>query len=84
MTAVMLSGKLFNKTNNEPTMLVGPGETWYEAPGCHHRTCANASQTEDVVFLSTFVIETKKFEEGGEASLIQVDDEWKHVMPITK
>ena len=37
----------------------------------------NASDTEDLVLLATFVVETRVVEEGGFGALVQVDEEYK-------
>lgn len=55
------------------------GETWYEAPGCHHKICDNYSETETATLLATFVVDTKVVEEGGYDALVQVDEEYKDV-----
>jgi len=60
--------------NDSPTLLLTEGETWYEAPGCHHKVSANASETEPFVLLATFVVETKTVEEGGMGALVVVDE----------
>jgi len=79
VAAVAIQGTAINKMNNSPTRKLGAFETWYEAPGCHHKTSANASDTEPLVLLATFVIETKAFLEGGPGALVQVDEEYKDV-----
>ncbi|PHH91946.1 hypothetical protein CDD83_9662 [Cordyceps sp. RAO-2017] len=72
----VLAGSTLNKMNDEPTMLLGAGETWYEAPGCHHRVSANASATDELVLFATFVIETDVWEAGGIQALVKIDDEY--------
>ncbi|KAK5073301.1 hypothetical protein LTR70_010414 [Exophiala xenobiotica] len=42
-----------------------PGETWYEAPGCHHVRSDNASDDEDAEFVVNMVIETEKLEKAA-------------------
>jgi hypothetical protein len=39
----------------------------------------NASDTEELVLLATFVVESKVVEEGGMAALVIVDEEYKVV-----
>ena len=39
----------------------GPGETWFEAPGCHHVRSENAGD-EEVVFIANLVVSDKVFE----------------------
>jgi quercetin dioxygenase-like cupin family protein len=66
--------------NDSPTLLLTEGETWYEAPGCHHKVSMNASETEDLVLLATFVVETKVVEEGGMGALVVVDEEYRDLV----
>jgi quercetin dioxygenase-like cupin family protein len=80
VSGVILSGSAYNKMNNEPTQLLTKNDTWYEAPGCHHKTSANASDTEEMELLATFVVETKVLVEGGPQALVQVDEEYKDVV----
>jgi quercetin dioxygenase-like cupin family protein len=77
VAAVVISGTAYNKMNNDATMVLKQGETWYEAPGCHHKISANASEIEELHLLAAFVVETKVVEEGGFGALVQVDDEYK-------
>jgi len=79
VAAVVVSGTAYNKMNNDPTLLKQAGESWYEAPGCHHKTSANASDTEPMELVATFVVETKVVEENGFGALVQVDEEYKDI-----
>lgn len=65
--------------NDSPTTVLAKGETWYEAPGCHHRTSANASDVDELSFLATFVVHTEVIEKGGIESLVVVDEEYRDV-----
>ncbi|KAF2094420.1 cupin domain protein [Rhizodiscina lignyota] len=80
VSGVILRGTAYNKMNDEPTMVLTAGESWYEAPGCHHRISANASETEEMELMATFVVETKVAEEGGMAALVQIDEEFVDLM----
>ena len=52
------------------------GESWYEPPGCHHVRSHNASDTEECVFVASFVIETEKLERlGVMGALVQIDED---------
>jgi len=42
-----------------------PGQTWYEAPGCHHVRSENASDDEEAEFVVNMVIETEKLEKAA-------------------
>jgi quercetin dioxygenase-like cupin family protein len=65
--------------NDSPTQVLEKGESWFEMPGCHHKISMNASDTEELVLLATFVVESKVVEEGGMAALVVVDQEYKDV-----
>jgi quercetin dioxygenase-like cupin family protein len=80
VAAVVIKGTAYNKMNNDSTKKMEQWENWYEAPGCHHRTSANASDTESMELIATFVLETKVFLEGGPQILVQVDEEYKDVI----
>lgn len=63
--------------NDGPTTVVKAGDAWYEAPGCHHRVSDNASKTEKLVLIATFVIDTEVLEKEGPAALVQIDEEYR-------
>ena len=65
--------------NDDPTTVVETGGTWYEAPGCHHKICANASETEPAMLFATFVVDTSVINEGGYRALIVVDEEYRDI-----
>jgi len=73
----VMSGTTLNKMNDEPMKTLKRGDTWYEAPGCHHKISANASSTEPLTLLATFVVDSKVIEEGGFEALVQIDEEYK-------
>jgi quercetin dioxygenase-like cupin family protein len=77
VAGMVISGTAYNKMNNDPTLVLTKGETWYEAPGCHHKISANASETEELLLHATFIVESKVVEEGGFGALVQVDEEYK-------
>ena len=68
VTGVVLSGHTYNKMNNEPTHLLGPGETFHEHPGCHHKTSMNASDSEEHV--------TNKQGEIIQSFTLKAEDQW--------
>ncbi|KAK0284856.1 hypothetical protein LTR35_000191 [Friedmanniomyces endolithicus] len=73
----VISGTTLNKMNDEPMKTLKQGDTWYEAPGCHHKISANASATEPMTLLATFVVDSKVIEEGGFEALVQIDKEYR-------
>lgn len=80
VSAYVLQGAVLNKMNDDPMEVVEKGGSWYEAPGCHHRISANASQTEPASFFVTMVIETEKLEREGPSVLVQYDEEYKDIV----
>lgn len=79
VAAVVLEGSVFNKMNDHPTTVVEMGGTWYEAPSCHHKICANASETEPAMLFATFVVDTSVINEGGYRALVVVDEEYRDI-----
>ncbi|KAI4095850.1 MAG: hypothetical protein LQ344_001404 [Seirophora lacunosa] len=64
--ALMLRGASRDQMNAEPEASVrGPGESFYEAPGCHHVRGENASEAEEAAFYAVFVVDDGEFERGG-------------------
>ena len=63
--------------NDLPTKVIKAGDSWYEAPGCHHKVSDNASQTEGAVLVATFVIDSDVLERDGMGALIQIDEEFR-------
>ena len=80
VSAYMIHGSVLNKMNDDPTRIIEQGGSWYEAPGCHHKISANASQTEVAVFFVTFVLDSETFEREGSSVLVQYDEEYKDII----
>lgn len=80
VAAHVLEGRILNKMNDEPMKLIKAGESFYEAPGCHHKISDNDSVTEQAVLLVTMVLDTESLEDTlkhrGLAGLVQVDEEY--------
>jgi quercetin dioxygenase-like cupin family protein len=55
--AYVLSGRIRSQVDDEPARVYGPGESWFENPGAHHRVSANASKTEPARLLATFIVD---------------------------
>ena len=79
VTAYVIEGTIVSKMNNEPTQVFEQGETWFEAPGCHHKVSDNYSQTEPAKLLATFVVDTAVVEKGGVAALVEYDEEYRDI-----
>ncbi|KFZ05031.1 hypothetical protein V501_08743 [Pseudogymnoascus sp. VKM F-4519 (FW-2642)] len=73
VSAHILTGHMLNGMNKEPMQLLGPGDSFKEHPGCHHRLSENASTTEPATFIATLVVDTKTVEELGVAGLTVID-----------
>jgi quercetin dioxygenase-like cupin family protein len=58
IAAYVLSGSVRSQVNDEPVKVYKAGESWFEAPGAHHRVSENASETEPARLLAIFVVDT--------------------------
>ncbi|CZT11214.1 related to cupin domain protein [Rhynchosporium agropyri] len=75
----VLSGHVFNKMNDNPMTIFGPGEVFFEGIGCRHRISDNASETEEAKIVATMVLDTKVLEEKGIQGILNVDEEWREI-----
>jgi quercetin dioxygenase-like cupin family protein len=57
--AYVLSGHVRTQVEGEAEKVLGPGESWFEAPGAHHIVSGNASATEPAKFLVVFIAGAK-------------------------
>ncbi|KAG7415952.1 hypothetical protein Forpe1208_v005444 [Fusarium oxysporum f. sp. rapae] len=48
------------RTHDSGAKVYGPGESWYEAPGCHHVRSENAGNDE-ALFIANLVVSTDVF-----------------------
>ena len=60
IAAYVLSGAVRSQVNNEPVKVYKAGESWFEAPGAHHRVSENASTTEPARMLAIFVVDSSE------------------------
>jgi quercetin dioxygenase-like cupin family protein len=60
IAAYVLSGSVRSQVNDEPVKVYKAGESWFEAPGAHHRVSENASETEPARLLAIFVVDTSE------------------------
>jgi quercetin dioxygenase-like cupin family protein len=58
--AYVVSGEVVSAVDNEPPRIYRAGESWYEAPGAHHRVSRNASKTKPAKLLAVFVKDSGK------------------------
>jgi quercetin dioxygenase-like cupin family protein len=56
--AYVLSGAIRSQVDDEPAKIYRAGESFYEAPGSHHRISENASASDPASLLAVFVIDT--------------------------
>lgn len=56
--AYVLSGEIESKVDDAPAKVYKTGESFYEAPGAHHRISRNASATQPAKLLAVFVVDT--------------------------
>ena len=59
--------------NDDTAFEAHAGETWYEAPGCHHVRGENVSKDEEASFFAIFVIDKAVVENQGMGVLFQLD-----------
>ncbi|KAH8726919.1 hypothetical protein GQ44DRAFT_725684 [Phaeosphaeriaceae sp. PMI808] len=55
--AIPVSGTSINQMNADPPQAYGPGDFWFEGPGCHHRVSENASATERAKFFAILIVD---------------------------
>jgi quercetin dioxygenase-like cupin family protein len=60
IAAYVLSGSVRSQVNDEPVKVYKAGESWFEAPGAHHRVSENASMTEPARMLAIFVVDSSE------------------------
>jgi quercetin dioxygenase-like cupin family protein len=53
--AYVVSGAIVSAVDDGPPRIYGAGESFYEAPGSHHRISRNASRTKPAKLLAVFV-----------------------------
>jgi quercetin dioxygenase-like cupin family protein len=60
IAAYVLSGSVRSQVNDEPVKVYKAGESFFEAPGAHHRVSENASPTEPARMLAIFVVDSSE------------------------
>jgi quercetin dioxygenase-like cupin family protein len=63
----VLSGAVRSQVDDGPVQVFQAGESFFEAPGSHHRVSENASATEPAKLLAIFVVDS------GETTMTTVD-----------
>lgn len=58
VVAVVADGTVLNQMNEEEPIISGPGETWYEGPGCHHVRSENVGEGDEKArFFAVLIVE---------------------------
>ncbi|KAL8743431.1 MAG: hypothetical protein Q9190_004216 [Brigantiaea leucoxantha] len=75
VTALMIRGASLNQMNTEKPKVYHEGETWYEAPGCHHVRSENVCEdpNESASFYAMLIVDDKVIEENGYEGLVVLD-----------
>ena len=76
VTGLVVKGTMLNQMNDDEAFESSAGETFFEAPGCHHVRGENSTDQE-VSFFAVFVIDEKTVSEGGPEALLQLDVDQK-------
>jgi len=76
----VVSGFVYNKMNDDPMKIFGPGETFTEHPGCRHVISDNASATEPAEIVATMIVDTKVVDDGGIEGLVVIDEEYREAV----
>jgi len=57
--AYVLSGSIRSQVDAEPIRIYQQGESFYEAPGSHHRVSENVSDTMPARLLAVFIVDSR-------------------------
>lgn len=57
--AYVLKGAIKSQVDDEPAKIYREGDSWYEAPGAHHKISENISSTEPAKVLAVFVVDAE-------------------------
>lgn len=79
VSAFVIEGTVLCKMNDGPTEVFQKGESWFEAPGCHHKVSDNHSLTDSATLFATLVVDTEVVEKGGVAALVEYDEEYRNI-----
>ena len=63
--------------NNDPMIILGPGESFTESPKCRHIISDNASATEPATMVATFIVDTKVVDALGVNGLVIIDEDYR-------
>ena len=68
--ATMIQGTALNQMNSDEPFSSSSGDTFYEAPGCHHVRSENLSETEGASFSAVFIIDDEVVENGYDQLMV--------------
>ncbi len=71
--AYVLKGAVKSQVDDEAVKVYSQGESWYEAPGVHHKISENNSATEPAKLLAVFVVDSgaKATDDSGPQMMIE-------------
>ena len=74
---LILRGASLDQMNCEEPIVRREGESFYEAPGCHHLRGENACEkaSEEAQFYAVFIVDDEYFEKEGYEGLLVLDAE---------
>ncbi|KAL8830709.1 MAG: hypothetical protein Q9170_005616 [Blastenia crenularia] len=75
VTALMVRGASLNQMNDDESRIYREGESFYEAPGCHHVRSENACESpgEEASFYAVFIVDDEVIEKKGYQGLVVMD-----------
>ena len=76
MVALVTEGRVLSGMNGNPPKVYELGESFMEAPGCHHTVSENNSDSRRAKIIATLIVDTEVVERGYE-HLTVIDDGWE-------
>lgn len=73
IVAVAFQGQTLNQMNDEEPIICGPGDFWYEAPGCHHQRSENVGEGRSK-FIAVLVVDSETIDHGKNLGAVFVLD----------
>ncbi|KAF2786299.1 hypothetical protein K505DRAFT_318668 [Melanomma pulvis-pyrius CBS 109.77] len=73
--AIPISGATVNQMNGNPPQTYGPGDFWYEAPGCHHQRSENVEGGGEAKFFAVLIVDDETVEGGNWGNVLVLDKE---------
>lgn len=73
IVAIGFHGSTLNQMNGDEPIICGPGDHWYEAPGCHHQRSENAGEGR-AKFIAVLIVDDETIDHGRDPGAIFVLD----------